>query len=107
MEALAEKEPEPGQVIIEEALKCLQAFTWYDFNVHKDIIIDEIYGKDHHENYLEEKMDLLNKRGMLWVYGQLDDFHRVRVITAMYARYRSDTDKKYPEKGTECPDQEF
>jgi len=105
METLEATEPK-NDPVFGEALKCLQAIVWYDFNVNKDIIIKEIYGEDHHPRYLREKMDLLNRRGLLWVYGQLDDLHRVRLIAAMYARYRSDADKKYPEKGTECPDQE-
>ncbi len=92
------------QTISEEAIiegiRATTALMWYDFNVSKVDQINEIYGEDHHPNYIEEKLDLLIKRGILWVYGQLDCHHRKVFIEAVYNRYRKDA-VKYTEGLTE------
>lgn len=70
-----------------EGLCAIHALMLYEFNVHKDTIINEIYGDNHAESYLQEKLSLLNKRGILWVYGQLDGEHRKYLIDAIYKHY--------------------
>ena len=78
----------------QEAYAAIDGITLYEYNVAHVDIISEIYGDDHHKNYLEEKLDLLNKKGILYLWGQLDGFHRKQLIRAMYARYRSEVTEK-------------
>ena len=74
----------------------LQAIAWYPFNVSHDEIIEKVYGTDHHQRYIDEKTDLLNKRGLLWFFSQLDGLHRKRLCLAIEDKY-----SKYLEK-VEC-----
>ena len=65
----------------------LQAIAWYPFNTATVDIIEEVYGTEHHQSYIDEKTDLLNKRGLLWFFGQLDGPHRRRLCTAIEQKY--------------------
>ena len=65
----------------------LQAIAWYPFNTAHNDIIRTVYGTNHHEKYIEEKTDLLNKRGLLWFFGQLDGPHRRRLCSAIELTY--------------------
>ena len=70
-----------------EGAAAIQALMWYSYNVAHETVIKEIYGEEHVERYLEEKIDLLTKRGILYLWGQLDERHRERMIKALYKRY--------------------
>ena len=65
----------------------LQAIAWYPFNTSHDEILKTVYGTGHHKNYIEEKSDLLHKRGLLWFFGQLDGPHRRRLCSAIELTY--------------------
>ena len=65
----------------------LQAIAWYPFNTAHNDIIRTVYGTNHHEKYIEEKTDLLNKRGLLWFFGQLDGLRRERLCMAIEQQY--------------------
>jgi len=67
----------------------LQAIAWYPFNVAHADIIEEVYGTEHHKNYIDEKLDLLQKRGLLWFFCQLDGSHRRRLCVAIEEKYIS------------------
>ena len=66
----------------------LQAIAWYPFNISHEEIIEQVYGTDHHKKYIEEKLDLLHKRGLLWFFCQLDGLHRERLCLAIEQEYR-------------------
>ena len=89
-EIAKEEEEEFDQWIGIEARRAIQALMWYDYNVSKTDQIHEIYGDKHHWSYLEEKVDLLERRGLLWLWGQLDAYHQKKCITAIYKKYRND-----------------
>ena len=68
--------------------RAIQGLMWYDYNVSKVEQISAIYGDEHHGNYTDEKLDLLNRRGSLWLWGQMDGYHRNRLVKAIYKKYR-------------------
>jgi hypothetical protein len=70
-----------------EGMCAVHALMLWEFNVSHCDIIKEIYGDNHREGYLREKLESLNKRGLLFLYGQLDGVHRKRFIKAMYKAY--------------------
>ena len=70
-----------------EGAAAIQALMWYEYNVDHETIIKEIYGDKHVGGYLDEKLDLLGRRGVLYLWGQLDSYHRERMIKALYKRY--------------------
>lgn len=92
-EGAMNKAVEAAHRVTKEGMAAIQALIWYEYNVPHTDIIREIYGEDHHELYLEEKLNLLSKRGINYLYGQLDEYHRNRFVVAMYARYRRDAAK--------------
>ena len=65
----------------------LQAIAWYPFNTAHVDIIEEVYGTEHHQSYIDEKTALLNKRGLLWLFGQLDSPHRRKLCEAIEHKY--------------------
>ena len=88
--------PEGYEVAIEgltvaDSVTIVHALMLYDYNQHKDLIIEAIYGAGHHDNYYEEKLSLLNRRGILWLYGQLDDYHRRKLMEAVLLKYADES----------------
>lgn len=100
-ETAKEEEGLANEWVTIEALRTITALMWYEFNVHKDTIIKEIYGMDHNEGYIDEKVKLLNRRGILWVFAQLDGSHRKRMVKAIIERYRADSIRAVRDPGKE------
>ena len=70
----------------------LKGAMWYEFNTPHQEIVEVLYGKNQHDRYYEEKMDKLHKRGLLFLYGELDGNRRKRLVEAIYDRYGKDFD---------------
>tara|TARA_B100001013_G_scaffold331809_1_gene247647 strand:+ start:5175 stop:5453 length:279 start_codon:yes stop_codon:yes gene_type:complete len=78
---------------IRKSVAVIHAFMLYDYNQHKDIILEAIYGLNMSEGYMEEKLDLLNRRGLLWLFGQLDGSHRLALLKAVLKQYAKESSK--------------
>ena len=72
---------------VEQAMVTIYALMTYEYNVAHEIIVREIYGSDHSDGYLQEKEDLLGRRGILFLNGLLDRAHKGTLATMALHRY--------------------
>jgi len=72
---------------IKDAMTVVHALMLYEYNVHKDIILEAIYGDHLAEGYYREKLELLNTKGILYIYGRLDNPSRRRLVKAVLLKY--------------------
>lgn len=77
---------------VADSVTIVHALMLYDYNQHKDLIIEAIYGAgNHHDGYYEEKLGLLSSKGILWLYGQLDDYRRRKLMEAVLLKYADES----------------
>ncbi len=69
-----------------DAMNLIKAVNWYGYNQIPSVIIEEVYG-DIHQTYADEKLDLLKRMGILYLFNALDKEHKVRFVRAVQARY--------------------
>jgi lauroyl/myristoyl acyltransferase len=78
--------------LVQTGMDFLKGAMWYAFNTPPREIVETIYGTGHHGGYLDEKLDKLLDRGLLYLYGELDGASRERLVEAIYDRYGKDFD---------------
>ena len=78
--------------LLQTGMDFLKGAMWYEFNTPHQEIVEVLYGKDQHDRYYEEKLDKLHKRGLLFLYGELDGNRRLRLVKAIFDRYGKDFD---------------
>ena len=78
--------------LLQTGMNFLKGAMWYEFNTPHQEIVEVIFGEGLHENYYEEKLEKIHKRGLLYLYGEVDGAGRKRLVEAIYDRYGKDFD---------------
>tara|TARA_R100000963_G_C4603195_1_gene76171 strand:+ start:473 stop:727 length:255 start_codon:yes stop_codon:yes gene_type:complete len=78
--------------LLQTGMNFLKGAMWYQFNTPHQEILKAIFGEGLHENYYAEKQENLQKRGLLFLYGEVDEGGRKRLVEAIFDRYGKDFD---------------
>ena len=78
--------------LLQTGMNFLKGAMWYEFNTSHQQIVEVIFGEGHHDNYYEEKLEKIHKRGLLYLYGEVDGAGRKRLVNAIFDRYGKDFD---------------
>jgi len=69
--------------------KVLDFVYRFPFNVSPVKVVETVYGRDASDSYVQSKLDLIERRGFMYWYCDLDLVNQKRVAQMMIDRYGS------------------